>query len=182
MSEALSLRMGPDDGISSIWDPETAVIHVRRAIYDRQEQTTKSAAGVREVDICAKLNSWLAERIKREPGEYLWQTRNGTLLHVATIYDNMADDFIPGFHSLRRYRATFLDNMGVTDALIKFWLGHSGKSITERYQKVQKFVDHRRGWAEKAGLGFELPGDKKYASDDKEESKRTTTSDQFISV
>ena len=157
ISEVLALKMGPDDGVSSIWDPETAIIHVRRAIYDRQEQGTKSAAGVREVDIYSKLNSWLADRIKRAPGEYLWQTRNETLRHVATIYDHLEKDGIPGTHSLRRFRATHLDNTGVTEALIKFWLGHAGKSVSDRYTKVLKFTDHRRGWCERAGLGFELP-------------------------
>src|ERR1035437_7937412 len=67
MSEMLSLRMGPDDGVSSIWDPETAVLHIRRAMYDREEQGTKSAAGIREVDIYSKLNSWLVCRVYKGP-------------------------------------------------------------------------------------------------------------------
>jgi integrase len=157
MSEMLSLRMGPDDGISSIWDPEAAIIHIRCAMYDRQEQSTKSVAGVRQVDIWSGLNSWLAENLKRDPGQYLFQTRNGNLLHTKTLYQHLETVKIPGTHSLRRFRASYLASEGCTEDLIKYWLGHAGKSITDRYLKPQKFVEHRRGWAERAKIGFELP-------------------------
>ena len=159
MSEMLALRMGPDDGVSTIWDPETAIIHVRKAIYDRQEQSTKSVAGVREVDLYSRLNTWLATQVKRDAGQYLFQTRNKTLTHVKTLYQNLEIVGIDGTHSLRRFRATHLAAAGCTYDLIKFWLGHSGKGVTDRYTRPGKFMDHRRGWAERAGLGFELPHD-----------------------
>lgn len=157
MGELLSVRMGPDDGISTIWDPETAIVYVRLQIYDQKEKEPKSSAGVREVDIYSKLNSWLVGNVKADPGAYLFQTRNGTLKHKATIYDHLEIDNVPGMHSFRRFRKTHLENMGVTPALIDYWIGHKGKTVSDRYNKFQKFKDHRRGWCEKAGLGFDLP-------------------------
>lgn len=158
MSEMLALRRGPDDGISSIWDPETAVLYVRRAIYDREEQSTKTLVGVREVDLSQELNDWLLPRLVRSAGEYLFQTTIGTLLHVSTIYDNLEHDRVPGTHSLRRFRATHLEGCGTPPGLMKYWIGHSSSGdVTARYVKVGRDLDLRRRWADKVGLGFSLP-------------------------
>src|ERR1700690_4300701 len=63
MSEMLALRMGPDTGSGSVLDLEKSVVYVRSAMYDRKEQSTKSAAGVREVDLCSTIITWIKEKI-----------------------------------------------------------------------------------------------------------------------
>jgi hypothetical protein len=61
-----------------------------------------------------------------------------------------------GFHAFRRLRTTYLRKCWVPEDLIRFWLGHSGRSITDVYSKVKEDVAFRREWAERIGLGFEL--------------------------
>ena len=41
--------------------------------------------------------------------------------------------------------------------ILRFWIGHADKSITDRYSKMSKRIQTRKEWAEKAGLGFNLP-------------------------
>lgn len=65
-----------------------------------------------------------------------------------------------GFHAFRRFRATHLRVEGVPEDFIKFWLGHADSTITDRYSKMKDRVALRKEWAEKAGLGFDLPGNK----------------------
>jgi integrase len=41
-----------------------------------------------------------------------------------------------GFHTFRRFRATFLSKSRVPEALVKFSLGHANKSVTDEYIKM----------------------------------------------
>jgi hypothetical protein len=45
----------------------------------------------------------------------------------------------------------------VPEDLIRFWIGHADKSVTDGYSKVKEDVSFRMVCAENAGLGFELP-------------------------
>jgi len=159
MGEMLALRMGPDLGSGSYLDIEKGVVFVRTTMYDRQEQSPKSMAGVREVDLCESLVTWLKERLDgKTQGELLFKTRKGGVLHNKTLYEHFASDGIPGTHSLRRFRTTHLENMGVPRALVDYWTGHKGKTITDRYTKLGRSINARKMWCRRAGLGFQLPG------------------------
>lgn len=61
-----------------------------------------------------------------------------------------------GFHAFRRFRATHLRTMNVPEEIVRFWLGHADKTITDRYSKMAEDTDNRRKWSELAGLGFEV--------------------------
>jgi hypothetical protein len=41
--------------------------------------------------------------------------------------------------------------------ILRFWIGHADVSVTDRYSKMSKRIQSRKDWAEKAGLGFNLP-------------------------
>ena len=160
MGEMLALRMGPDTGSGSFLDLEQKVVYVRSAMYDRQEQSTKSTAGVREVDLCQSIVPWLKEKFDGKKQEQrLFETSKGTLWHVASIYRHLERDEIPGTHSLRRFRTTHLENMSVPRVLVDYWTGHAGKAITDRYTKLGQSINARKNWCKRAGLGFQLPGD-----------------------
>jgi len=159
MGELLALKMGPDTGNGSFLDLEKSVILVRKQIYDRKEQDVKSAAGVREVDLCTTLVRWLKEKLDgRDPGTYLFQTRVGTPWHDTNMRHHFEADGIPGSHSLRRFRTTHLENMSVPRTLIDYWTGHAGGTITDRYTKHGQSFAARKSWCRRAGLGFQLPG------------------------
>lgn len=63
-----------------------------------------------------------------------------------------------GNHGFRRFRNTFLrDYTPCPDGLQKFWLGHAGETMTDLYDKVKENVQSRLDWADKCGIGFDLP-------------------------
>jgi len=43
---------------------------------------------------------------------------------------------IPGFHVFRRFRLTNLREAAVAEDIIRFWMGHADKSITDRYSMM----------------------------------------------
>ena len=63
---------------------------------------------------------------------------------------------IKGFHAFRRFRTTRLRELGVPEDIIRYWIGHAGAGITDRYSKLAENQELRRGWAVRAGLGFDL--------------------------
>jgi hypothetical protein len=60
-----------------------------------------------------------------------------------------------GFHSFRRYRNTFLRQSRCPE--VKFWLGHSDKSLSDTYDRSAEDVQFRRDVATSLGTGFVLP-------------------------
>jgi hypothetical protein len=57
-----------------------------------------------------------------------------------------------------------LRELGVPEDINRYWLGHAGQGITDRYSKLAENVELRKKWALRAGLGFSLdhlgnPGD-----------------------
>jgi integrase len=64
-----------------------------------------------------------------------------------------------GFHAFRRFRAQSLRRARVPEDLIRLWLGHAGRSITDLYAAgLQHDEAWRREWCNRAGLGFALVG------------------------
>jgi integrase len=63
-----------------------------------------------------------------------------------------------GNHAFRRFRDTYLRNEARTpDGIIKYWMGHDGKDMTDLYDKAGTWRKTRRDEAERAGIGFALP-------------------------
>ena len=65
-----------------------------------------------------------------------------------------------GAHAFRRFRTTWLRKQRAPEDLIRFWLGHADKSVTDGYSKLKEDVTFRKKVAEHVGLGFDLPGEK----------------------
>src|SRR5208283_5061439 len=65
-----------------------------------------------------------------------------------------------GAHAFRRFRATWLRKQHAPEDLIRFWLGHANKSVTDVYSKLKEDVAFRKEVAEQVGVGFELPSKK----------------------
>ena len=56
---------------------------------------------------------------------------------------------------MRRFRSTHLEAELIPETLIKLWLGHGKKGITEQaYIKIMGRVDVRRKYVDGVGLGF----------------------------
>jgi integrase len=161
VSECLAIRVGGNES-QTTWDKDAAVIRVRATIFAGQElQRTKTPAAVREVDLDPQLNALLERFValnKIQPGGYLLQARNGRVMNLKTAKYRLAQhNLAKGFHSFRRLRISRLRELGVPEDIIRYWVGHAGQGITDRYSKLGENVELRRQWCTKVGLGFQLP-------------------------
>lgn len=148
IGECLALQAGPDDGRGTFWVRESRMILVRGQMQNGQFLSPKTAAGYRKVDVSDALNDILAAACA--PVGHVFD------IPVSTAYEAAEKDGIPGFHSLRRFRTTRLREVGTPEDILKFWIGHGSKDITDRYSKLASNEALRKEWAEKAGLGFSI--------------------------
>jgi hypothetical protein len=61
------------------------------------------------------------------------------------------------FHSLRRFRITWLRNQRAQDDILNYWTAHKPKTMTELYSKLKEDLQSRLDEAERVGYGFDLP-------------------------
>lgn len=163
VSESFGLKVEEDDKKSSFWMPSTATLIIRQQMYRGKEKDPKTDSGIREVDLCTQLNAYLIKHTSITSGLLFQNGVGGPLVLTGRLYDIAHDDGVPGFHSFRRWRITHLRINQTPENLSKFWVGHgSGKAdITNLYDRSSDNVIWRKKWAEKVGLGFELPEDTK---------------------
>jgi hypothetical protein len=65
---------------------------------------------------------------------------------------------VPGFHSMRRWRVSYLKMIGTPESLLKAWIGYAnGNDITARYDKSVDDTEWRQTWANRCGVGFDVP-------------------------
>jgi len=62
-----------------------------------------------------------------------------------------------GAHAFRRFRTTWLRRQRTPEDLIRFWLGHANKSITDGYSLLKEDIEFRKKIAEQVGTGFGIP-------------------------
>lgn len=161
ISECLAIRVGQvaDDQTSFLEDQ--GVIQVRATIYKNQEYRgkLKTASAKRDIDLDQRLPFRIAEFIrahKIEPGQFLFQSETGDVANLETLTRRLRQRGIPGFHSFRRFRLTHLRKARVSEDILRWWMGHSSKDISDRYSKLAEDMEFRRYWAKAAGLGFDL--------------------------
>jgi integrase len=162
VSEALSIHVaGTPDQTS--WDHDNGSIRVRSSVYqDKEQLRLKTPSASRTVDLDPRLNSLIAQYVaahKIQPGAFLFQSRTGHSMYLVTATARLAKhgECAKGFHAFRRFRITYLRDFGVREEIIRFWVGHSGKGVTDLYSKLAENAELRKQWASKCGLGFDLP-------------------------
>jgi integrase len=148
INEALALT-------AADWDRKNAIMFITKTLTPEGVQnSTKTEAGMREIDLSPDLNAFLAQRLPSEG--LLFRSATGGVVRLMTAYEHIEKLGIPGFHSFRRFRVTQLRKTGVPEGLVQFWTGHAGKSITDRYDKISLDIIARKQFAVQAGLGFQL--------------------------
>jgi integrase len=159
IGEALGLEIGKH--ISE----DCRTLHIRqKAKRGIIQDHLKTKAGERDVDLCSELSALLREYIGNRTSGLLFCTRNGKqICQGGALRDSLhpilasLEHVQGGFNIFRRYRRTFLDKTECPEALKHFWSGHSPQHVSERYIKLFEERAYRLEWAEKVGLGFELP-------------------------
>ena len=163
VGEALALRYGPDNGKDSYWSPETGTVVIRTTLNIKNGQimsTPKTEAGIREVDLNLELNNFLCSQLTGNdtPTQTLvFHNQAGRPVRFNTLREDAIEaGILSQFHSLRRFRITHLESVGVPPGLQRFWTGHAAGDVHEQYIKMADRVQDRKFWAEKAGLGFRV--------------------------
>lgn len=157
IAEALAIKLGPDDKVSTVWLPQDSKLIVRLQLGRNGFVPTKTKAGVREVDLAPELNKYLTDSYLAIPPVRAAETRlfaNGLGYYAKYL---RKDGIEGGFHTFRRFRTTHIRLNGVPDALVDYWTGHAAGTITEQYTQVAGVIESRKAHAKRAGLGFALP-------------------------
>jgi integrase len=142
-----------------------------RTLYIRQKAKRgdiqpflKTQNGERDVDLCTSLAAMLKEFIGTRTAGLLFRTSSGRqILQTDILRDSLhpilkkLEHVKGGFNVFRRFRITELKKSDCPDALQHFWSGHAHTHVSERYTKLLQDRDFRLEWAEKIGMGFELP-------------------------
>jgi integrase len=160
VGEALGLEIGKH--ISE--DCRTLIIE-QKAKRGEIQPYLKTKNGNREVDLCSQLSLMLKDFIGKRTSGLLFQTSSGAqLLQTNVLRDSLhpilkkLEHAKGGFNIFRRYRMTHLEKSDCPEALKHFWSGHAPKHVSERYVKLLTDRQFRIDWADKIGLGYELPG------------------------
>jgi integrase len=159
ISELLALRyLGGSR--STTWDAGD-MIHVRKSIFKGQLQEPKTKASVRDIDISApavKMLEIFCQAENKKPGDYIFAKGGKPMTRSDVHHGILAPVGIPGAHSLRRRRATHLDEQGTPRALVSAWMGHStkGEGMSSLYIKSQENLQFRRQHCERVGTGLDL--------------------------
>jgi len=162
---ATGLRIGEALGLKCE-DFNGKFVHVMRTVWGHrgEVQAPKTEAGDRPVDLHPDVASLLKSFIGNREAGYVFPTSGGKPLIETNILRRglhpLLDELgIPrcGFHAFRRYRVTHLSQKGCGEMLLKIWLGHSAKGMTQLYDKTKRDLVYRQDAARSMGTGFDVP-------------------------
>jgi len=161
ISELLALRI--EKHVSN--DRNTLFIRQQRGKKDGLKDRLKTEAGDRDIDLYSSLAKMLDDYIGDRKEGFLFQTRNGHMLSPESFYRNGLKTIFKRmgrsrvrFNAFRRFRESVLLASDARQCLIDYWMGHENPEMSTRYGKqLLENPRYRKEWAEKAGLGFELP-------------------------
>jgi integrase len=124
----------------------------------------KTQNGVRDVDLHPSLAEALQNHLGGRNEGFLFMNEAGGSLHQSNVLRRSLHPILEkighakcGFHAFRRFRVTHLRKQRVPEDLIRFWIGHADRSVTDGYSRVKDDVEFRRLLAQQTGLGFHMP-------------------------
>jgi len=155
--ELLGLEVRHFDGSS---------VKVEQAIWggDGKVYEPKTQNAYRVVDLHPDVASLLQRFIGDRKSGFIFQTSSGKSISQTNL---LKREFHPlleelefdkrGFHAFRRFRNTFLRQGHCPDGVLKFWMGHADRDMSDHYDRSREDVQFRRDVAKSMGVGFELP-------------------------
>jgi integrase len=151
IGEGLALK--PED-----FSHDCQVIHISHAIWRGKDQAPKTPAAVRDIDVPEELAAVLRDYIANIPaGHYLFATASGKPMSQRNALRILHVRHKVGFRAFRRFRTSVLRKARVPEDLLKLWLGHASKSVTDDYaRQLREDLPFRQGWAQLVGLGFSM--------------------------
>jgi len=161
---ATGLRAGELLGLEVRHFDEHSVT-VEQSVWRGKVQAPKTLNSYRTVDLYPDVANMLSDFIGDREDGFIFCTSTGKPLSQSNI---LRRDLHPvletlgvkrcGFHAFRRFRNTYLRNYtSCPNGLYSFWLGWSGKDMSDHYDKIREDTDYRRDVAKGVGIGFDLP-------------------------
>lgn len=167
----------------STFSDDCRVLHVRQSVYINRLKPPKTKNGIRDVDVPESLATVFKQYVADKPsGKLLFASRNGNPLLQRNINRDWLHRILEkvglrkaerwrekdgrrrvkclegegtAWHAMRRFRCTHLETELIPESLIKIWLGHGKRGVTEQsYIRMMGRTDTRRKCVEIAGLGF----------------------------
>jgi integrase len=125
----------------------------------------KTVNGEREIDLHSSVAKLLIEFIGDRTEGLVFQTKTGKPLAQSNILRRVLHPALEaigqpkaGAHAFRRFRNTHLRNFtSCPEGILKFWMGHGEKTMSEHYDRIKADVSFRKDVAERAGVGFDVP-------------------------
>ena len=162
IGEALGLEIGKH--ISK----DFSTLYIRQKVWHGSVQMfLKTENSVRDVDMHSSIATLLERFVGKRTSGFLFCSKSGRPLLLSNVLRLSLHPLLAGLgqpktgaHAFRRYRTTWLRKQHAPEDLIRFWLGHANKSITDVYSKLKDDVTFRKQVVEQLGIGFELPVEK----------------------
>jgi integrase len=158
IGEALGLEI--DKHIPS----DFSTLHIRQKVWNgRIQPFLKSDNGIRDVDLPTSIAAMLKEFVGDRTSGLLFCSKNGLPLLQSNILRLSLHPLLKrlkqpkmGAHGFRRFRTTWLGKQHAPEDLVRYWLGHANKSVTDGYSKLKEDVTFRKKVVEHVGIGFSL--------------------------
>jgi integrase len=164
---ASGLRFGEALGleIEKHVSDDCSTLLIRQKVWDgRVQQFLKTENGVRDIDLHPDVAAVLKRFIGDRTSGFLFSSKTGLPLLQSNVLRLSLHPSLrklgqpnSGAHAFRRFRTTWLRKQRAPEDLIRFWLGHANKCVTDVYSKLKDDVAFRKKVAEQVGIGFELP-------------------------
>ena len=140
-------------------------VKVEQSVWRNDVQAPKTQNAYRIVDLYPDVAKQLSDFVGGRKTGYIFGTSNGKPLGQSNILRRSLHPVLEslgikwcGFHAFRRFRNTYLRNYtSCPNGLRNFWLGWSGRDMSDHYDKIREDAAFRREVAERVGIGFELP-------------------------
>ncbi|HKN60526.1 MAG TPA: site-specific integrase [Candidatus Acidoferrales bacterium] len=167
---ASGLRFGEGLGleIDKHVSDDCSTLLIRQKVWNgRVQPFLKTENGLRDIDLHPHVAALLKRFIGNRTSGFLFSSKNGLPLLQSNVVRLSLHPLLSklgqpnaGAHAFRRFRTTWLRKQHAPEDLIRFWLGHANKSVTDLYSKLKDDVAFRKKVTEQVGIGFELPAEK----------------------
>ncbi len=127
-------------------------MQIRASVWRGKEQKPQTPGAVRDIDLPEAIAPLLSQYVVGKCG-YLFATATGRPLSQRNMLRALhaCSQKKVGFHAFRRFRTSVLRKAVVPEDLIRAWLGHAGRSVTDDYAgQIAADLNFRQQWAERA--------------------------------
>jgi integrase len=120
------------------------LIHIRRAVWEGQKQSTKTRNATRAIDVQPSLVAMLKEHLNGRTEELIFQSKNGRPLRNNNVLRRRLHPLLSalgipkgGMHGFRHGRVSFLVENNTPVEVIKVWIGHGSERMVRRYTHLR---------------------------------------------